>query len=159
MDQGADREEGTPGPTFLANQPAGAPERRRALAVLVLSVLVFVALVPWAKTPLAPLPAFIPAYEAALLVNDSITAVLLFGQYRILRRRALLVLACGYVFTATMVVAHALSFPGAFTPTGLLDAGPQTTASLYVFWHAGFPLFALAYVLLRRREDAARGRP
>jgi len=62
------------------------------------------------------------------VINDLITAILLFGQFGILRSRALLVLASGYLLTAFMAVAHALTFPGLFSPTGLLGAGPQSTA-------------------------------
>ena len=138
--------------TFLLNQAADRSQRRRAGAVLILSVLLFGAMVPFVRMPLGKLPAFIPMYESALLINDTITAVLLFGQYRILRSRALMVLACAYLFTALMTAVHALTFPGVFAPTGLLGAGPQTTASLYMFWHAGFPLFVLAYAGMKRHE-------
>ena len=138
--------------TFLLNQPADVAQRWRAGLVLVLSVLVFGALVPYVRTKLSPLPTFIPLYESALLINDTITAALLFGQYRILRSRALMVLACAYLYTALMTATHALTFPGVFAPTGWLGAGPQTTAGIYVFWHAGFPLFVLAYAAMKRRE-------
>jgi signal transduction histidine kinase/DNA-binding response OmpR family regulator len=141
--------------TFLLNQPADRPQRRRAGFVLILSVLLFGALVPFVRERLTPMPAFIPLYESALLINDTITAALLFGQYRILRSRALMVLACAYLFTALMTTTHALTFPGVFAPTGLLGAGVQTTAALYVFWHTGFPLFALAYAALKRQESRA----
>ena len=140
------------GTGFLLNQPADRSQRWRAAAVLFASVLLFGALVPFVRMPLGPLPAFIPIYESALLTNDAITAVLLFGQYRILRSRALMVLGCAYLFTALMTVIHALTFPGVFSPTGLLGAGRQTTSALYMFWHAGFPLFVLAYAMLKRRE-------
>ncbi|HEY8972938.1 MAG TPA: response regulator [Burkholderiaceae bacterium] len=140
------------GVTFLLNQPADRRQRWRAGLVLLVSVLVFGALVPFVRVPLGFLPAFIPIYESALLINDMVTAVLLFGQYRILRSRALMVLACAYLFTALMTVVHALSYPGVFAEGGLLGAGRQTTASLYMFWHAGFPLFVLAYTVLKQRE-------
>ena len=143
------------GAGFLLNQPADRSQRWRAGAVLFASVLLFGALVPFVRVPLGPLPAFIPIYESALLTNDAITAVLLFGQYRILRSRALMVLACAYLFTALMTVIHALTFPNVFSPTGLLGAGRQTTSALYMFWHAGFPLFVLAYAMLKRREGRA----
>ncbi|HTH11792.1 MAG TPA: MASE4 domain-containing protein, partial [Acidovorax sp.] len=146
------------GPAFLLNQPAGHPERRRALIVLAVSALLFCALAPFAKVQLPAVPAFIPAYETALVVNDTITAVLLFGQYRILRSRALLVLASGYLFTGVMTIGHALTFPGLFAPAGLLGAGPQSTAWIYMFWHAGFPLFVLGYALLQHSQaEAAPG--
>jgi signal transduction histidine kinase/DNA-binding response OmpR family regulator len=141
-------------PAFLLDQPAGPRERRHALVVAVASVLVFAALVPFAKLKLPAIPAFIPIYESALVLTDLITAVLLFGQYRILRTRALLVLGCGYLFTGAMATAHALSFPGLFSATGLLGAGSQTTVWLYMIWHGGFPLFVLAYVWRKRRPAA-----
>ena len=147
----------TDGATFLLNQPADRPQRRRAALVLIVSALVFAALLPFVRAKLAPLAAFIPMYESALLINDTITAALLFGQYRILRSRALMVLGCAYLYTAFMTAIHALTFPGVFAPTGLLGAGPQTTAAIYVCWHAGFPLFVLAYAVLKRRERVAAG--
>jgi hypothetical protein len=134
---------------FLSTLPAGRGGRRLALAVVLASVAVFLAAAPFAKLPLAQIGAFIPIYESALVINDLITAVLLFGQFGILRSRALLMLACGYLLTAFMAVAHALTFPGLFAPTGLLGAGPQSTAWLYMFWHGGFPLLVIAYALLK----------
>ena len=134
---------------FLSTLPAERGERRLALAAVLASVAVFLAAAPFAKLPLTQIGAFIPIYESALVINDLITAVLLFGQFGILRSRALLVLACGYLLTAFMAVAHALTFPGLFSATGLLGAGPQSTAWLYMLWHGGFPLFVIAYALLK----------
>src|SRR5712671_1211953 len=134
---------------FLSKLPAGRGGRRLAAAAVLASVAVFLAAAPFAKLPLAQIGAFIPIYESALVINDLITAILLFGQFGILRSRALLVLASGYLFTATITVSHALTFPGLFSPTGLLGAGPQSTAWLYMFWHGGFPLLVIAYALLK----------
>ena len=139
---------------FVATQAVTPQARRRALGVLVLSLLVFAVLLSWAKVPLAPLPAFVPAYQAALVISDLATAALLFGQYRILGRSGLALLAAGYLFTAFMALVHALTFPGLVTPTGWLGAGPQTTAWLYMFWHLGFPLAVLGYVALGDRRSA-----
>ncbi len=141
--------------TFLSALPPGRGERRLALAVVGVSLLAFLVAVPFAQMPLPPVAAFIPAYEAALAINDVITAALLLGQFIILRARALLPLAGAYLFTALMVVPHALTFPGLFAPTGLLGAGPQSTAWLYMGWHVGFPLLVIAYVLLKRRDRSA----
>jgi signal transduction histidine kinase len=133
-----------------------------ALTVVAVSTLAFAAAVPFVRVRLPAIAAFIPSYESALAINDLITAVLIFGLFIELRSRALLALASGYLFDALMIIPHALSFPGAFTPTGLLGAGPQTTAWLYVFWHGGFGLFVLAYALLGDINDTnatLRGRP
>ncbi len=139
----------------LSTLPAGLRQRRVALAAVALSTLGFFAAVPFVRIAPPQIPAFIPAYEAALAINDLITAVLLIGQFAQLRSRALLVLAAGYLFDALIIVPHMLTFPAVFSPTGLLGAGSQTTAWLYVFWHGGFALFALAYALLARPGDRA----
>ncbi|HEV7476264.1 MAG TPA: MASE4 domain-containing protein, partial [Burkholderiales bacterium] len=145
-----------PGRTLLSTLPAASAEQRRALAVVLISTAIFAAVAPFAKLQLAPVPAFLPAYQAALIVNDLITAVLLLGQFGILRWRALLFLAGAYLFSAFMAVAHALSFPGLFLPSGLLGVGPQTTAWIYFLWHAGFPLLVIAYALSPHDGKAAR---
>ena len=137
---------------FLATAIATKAEQRIALVIAVAAFLSFAVAVPYVRVPLAKMPAFIPSYEAALFLIDLVTAVLLYEQFVRLRSLAILVLASGYLFDALIIVPHALSFPGAFTPTGLLGAGPQTTAWLYVFWHGGFPLFVIGYAVLRRRE-------
>jgi signal transduction histidine kinase len=142
---------------FLSTLPAGAGNRRLALAVVLVSVAIFFAAAPFATVPLLEVWAFIPAYESALVINDLITAVLLFGQFSFLRSPALLVLASGYLFTALMAVSHALTFPGLFSPSGLLGAGPQSTAWLYMFWHGGFPLLVAAYALLKDNRQKWSG--
>lgn len=141
---------------FLSTLPAGRADRRLALAAAIASTAIFLAAAPFAKQPLAPVPAFIPIYESWLVILDLITAALLFGQFAIVRERSLYLLACGYLFTAFAAMAHALTFPGLFSPTGLLGAGPQSTAWLYMLWHAGFPLLVVAFAALR---DDARGLP
>ena len=142
---------------FLSTLPAGRTNQRLATAVVVVSSAVFVLAAPFAQTQLAQVWAFIPIYESVLVINDLITAVLLFGQFAILRSRALLVLAAGYLFTAFLTVSHALTFPGLFSPTGLLGAGAQSTAWLYMFWHGGFPLFVIGYSLLKKRDESGVG--
>jgi two-component system, sensor histidine kinase and response regulator len=96
-------------------------------------------------------PTFIPAYQAILAVADALTGVLLLGQFYQLRRRSLLVLSCGYLFTAAMIVAHTLSFPGLVGPGNLIGGG-QTTVWIYIFWHVFFPLYVIGYAVLERSE-------
>jgi signal transduction histidine kinase/CheY-like chemotaxis protein len=144
--------EAHPGRAFLSTELASSGEKKLARFVMAASVTAFIIGAPYVRTPLLQVPAFIPIYEAALWISDTITAMLLFSHFARVRSLALLVLAAGYLFDSLMIVAHALSFPGVFSPTGLMGAGPQTTAWLYYLWHAGFPLFVLAYALLSRRK-------
>ena len=136
---------------LLPTAEASRAQRCCAAVAIAISAIAFIAAVPVARVKLPPVAAFIPAYEASLVVIDLITAVLLFGQFAQLRSAAMLALAAGYLFDAVMIVPHALSFPGLLSPTGWLGAGAQTTAWLYMFWHGGFPLFVMAYSGLSRR--------
>jgi signal transduction histidine kinase len=137
----------------LSMQPAGPSERRLAAAAVVLSLVTFVAAVPFAEVKLPQLMGFIPDYESTLAVNDLITAALLYGQFTIARSRGLLVLASGFLFIALMTVCHTLTYPGLFLEGRVLGTSIQSTVWLYMFWHAGFPLAVVCYALLK--DDGA----
>jgi signal transduction histidine kinase len=139
---------------LLATLPPTPGQRRLAVAIVVVLLVAFVAMLPFAGIELAPVNAFIPSLETALPINDLITSALLFAQFAIMRQRALLVLASGYLFSAFIVIPHALTFPGAFSPAGLLGAGSQTSAWLYIFWHAALPLAVIVYAIWK---DAGLG--
>ena len=141
---------------FLSTLPASPGDRKAALAVVAVSSMLFAVAVPYAGTPLTPIPAFVASYQSALAINDLLTAVLLFSQFAVLRSRALLLLASGYLFTAMAAIVHALTFPGLFAPTGLLGAGPQTTVWLFMIWHGGFPLLVLGYALSKGADGGAK---
>jgi signal transduction histidine kinase len=60
-------------------------------------------------------------------------------------------------FSALIVIPHALTFPGAFAPKGLLGAGVSSSGWLNVFWHFGFLVAVAGYACLKggeRRHDA-----
>jgi signal transduction histidine kinase len=142
---------------ILSTLSPGPAQRRLALAVvLCLLVAFFVTAGPLSTIHLPQIDAFITAYGTAMFVNDSITAVLLFAQFSILRSRALLVIASGYLFTSLTLIPWMLTFPGLLAPTGLLGAGLQSTAWLYILWHAGFPVFVIIYALLNDAKPARR---
>jgi len=141
---------------FLSTLPATSRDRTTALAVVGVSAIFFACALPFARVPLTPIPAFVASYQSALAINDLITAILLLSQFAILRSRALLVLASGYLFTAAVAIVHGLTFPDLFTPGGLLNAGPQTTAWLYMIWHGGFPFFVAGYALLKDGDGGAK---
>jgi signal transduction histidine kinase len=139
-------------PQVLANIAPSAGERRTA-CILVLALLAILAATwPFATVKLSPIDAFVPSLAAALFVSDSVTAVLLLGQFSILRQWALLVIANGYVFSALIVVAHALAFPGAFSRSGLFGSGLQSAVWLYWSWHSGLPLAIIGYALLKNTD-------
>jgi signal transduction histidine kinase len=140
--------------TWLVNSPPNALQRRIALAVAIVLLVGLAVTALFADTPLPRVDAFIPAIQVAVILTDLITAVLLFSLCWIYHSRALLALASGYLFTALIVIPHLLTFPGAFSPTGLLGAGLQSTGWLYIFWHAGLPVALLIYAFIKGEKFA-----
>jgi signal transduction histidine kinase len=142
---------------ILLSLPPDRAQRRLALAiVLALLIAFFITAGPLSTVQLARIDAFVPAYAAPMFVVDLITAVLLFAQFSILRSLSLLAIAIGYLFTALVAIPWMLAFPGVFAPSGLLGAGLQSTAWLYILWHAGFPVSVIAYALLKDADAAKR---
>jgi signal transduction histidine kinase len=141
---------------LLSLSPSRAQKRLAVAVVLALLVAFLITDSLLSTIQLGRIDAFVPTYATAMFVTDSITAVLLFAQFSILRSRALLAIASGYLYTALIVIAWMLTFPGVFTPGGLLGAGLQTTSWLYTLWHAGFAMFVIAYALSRDADPARR---
>jgi len=141
---------------WLADLPPTARQNWAALAMAALVLVAFAAVVPFTGRPLARVNALFPALDAIVFVTELITSVLLFAQFSISRSRALLALANGYLFTALIVIPHALTFAGAFSPTGLLGAGLQTGSWLFLFAHLGFAIGLLGYAMLRRSKRSKR---
>jgi signal transduction histidine kinase len=126
-----------------------------ARAFLLALLVVLLGTWPFAAMKLPEVGAFVPTLAAALFVSDCVTAALLFAQFSILHQWALLVIASGFLFNGLIVVAHALAFPGAFTPTGVLGAGLQSAVWLYWIWHSGLPLAVIGYALLKDSDRVA----
>ena len=131
-------------------------ERQRWLtfAVAVVVLAAFAALAPFALIRWPRVDGFIPLVQAVIATTDVVTGALLLGQFAVARSRALLVLASGYLFSGLAVVVHTLTFPGAFSATGLLGADSQTAAWMYLFWHFGFAACVLGYGVLKGHERA-----
>jgi signal transduction histidine kinase len=140
--------------SWLADLPPTARQSWSAAVVSAIALIAFGAVVPVSGKPLSALNAFFPSLDAVVLVTDLITSVLLFAQFSISPSRSFLMLASGYLFSALIVIPHALTFSGAFSPTGLLGAGIQTGSWLFIFWHAGFAVALLAYAALRKEDRA-----
>jgi signal transduction histidine kinase len=132
---------------FLSRAAVGSRELRLCLALIGISAVVFVICIPYVRVPMPASPAFVAVYNAVSILNDLTTAVILFGQFNILRSRALLLLASGYLFASLISIVQLLVFPGMFAAAGLLGAGSQTALWLCVFWHGGFPLVVILYAL------------
>jgi signal transduction histidine kinase len=142
---------------FVITSLAPGPAQKRFALCIVFGLLVALYLItgPLAGVQLGEITAFVAVYATAMFVTDSITAILLYAQYSILRSRAILVIASGYLFTALIVVPYTLTFPDVLTPAGSIG-GLQTSAGLYVMWHCGFPMFVIGYALLKDKDIGQR---
>ena len=138
---------------FFSEKHAKSKEIKLVFLIILVSVVIFIIILPLAKIQLPKIAAFIPFYESALIINDFITAVLLFGKFRFLRSASLFILSCGYLFTSCTEFIHILTFPEIFSKSGLIGAGPQTAAWLYNFWHGTFPLFIIAYTFIKKFNE------
>jgi len=144
-------------PLTLATLPPGRAQKRLAIAVvLAFLAALFILAKELSNIQLRRINAFVPAYGTAIVVNDLITAVLLFNQFAILRSRALLTISSGYLFAALMGIPWMLAFPGVFAPSGLLGAGLQSTDWFQILRFAGFPTFVIAYVILKDADPRER---
>lgn len=136
-----------------------APNREQwglAAGVVLVLASALVVTVPFAAQPLpASLHRLLPAYGAAILVNEVLTAVLLLAACAVQRSRALLVLAIGYLFSGLMVIPWVSTFPGIFAPLGLFGAGLQATAWVAALRRIALPLSITAYAVLAQDDRPA----
>jgi len=147
-------------PHFILSTLSPSPTHKRLAFAVVLGILIVFVLItagPLKGVQLGRVDAFVPGYAAAMFVCDSITAILLYTQFSILRSRAILVIASGYLFTALILIPFILVFPGVFVP-GSLIGGLQSTSWVWCFWHAGFPMFVIGYALLKEGDSSKRFR-
>lgn len=133
------------------------PSRTHTASAMTVAIIWFgaflVALV-YRHVQLARQDAFVPIVNTIICVNDLITAGLLYAQFSVTGRRALMMLASGFLLKAMVLVLHTLAFPGVFAPMGLLGGHLQTAAWLYVAQHWGFIAAVMAYTVLRSRPSA-----
>ena len=134
--------------------PSGFQKRLASAVVFCIVVVALLIMWPLAGVKLRPISAILPMYLMAMFMCDSLTATLLFAKFAISRSLANLVIASGYLFTSITIIPYSLTFPGVFAAEPLIGR-LQSTAWLFDLWHVGFPLFVIAYGLLK---DAGPGR-
>src|SRR5437764_10390472 len=90
-----------------------------------------------------------------MLVGDLMASWLRFWQYSMGRFHEVKSLAGGYLCTALIAAPRTLPAPEVLSQTGLLGAGPQTAAYLYIAAHAALPLTIIAATLQRQHAVTA----
>ena len=147
-------------PIVVANMPVTAQQRRLAMMVIALLLLVALIAAPFATVQLPQVGAFIPVLQTLMCMADVVTAVLLFAQYSVQPRLAILALASGYMSAGLFAFLQTLAFPGGYAPGGLIGDGPNSPAWFFVLWHTTFPLGVLVYALWKNADapDGMAGR-
>jgi len=143
-------------PLLIATAPTRYADRYAAILVVIVSLVAFFLIAPFANAPSPLMVAFVPATDTGSIVIDVITAMLLIGQFAQLRRPSLLVLSCGYSFAAFIVLAHLLSAAAVVRSLRPQTANAVTTAGVFTLWHSIFPIFIMLYAILSRSD---RDRP
>src|SRR6516162_11507241 len=98
---------------LLAALPPSKWQIGLALGIVLALLVAFGTTAPFANTQLPRVDAFIPALETAIVISDLATSALLFAQFSIVHRSALLVLASGSGEggPVMLLVDHGLAFP------------------------------------------------
>jgi signal transduction histidine kinase len=148
------------GQFLLATLPPSNRQIRLALGIIAALVVAVLIIAPFADMRLPQLGTFFPVLLTVMIVNDLITSALLLSQFFVVGRMALFVLAISYLFTGLMTIPFMLTYPGAFSPTGLLGAGLQSAIYIAIFYQVAAPLGVIAYALLKDvdRQTSIAGR-
>ncbi|HEV2741289.1 MAG TPA: response regulator [Candidatus Elarobacter sp.] len=139
----------------LATLPASPQQRRAALVAIASLGAIALAATPFARVVIGTFPGFVTLYGGAVLMGLAITATILFGQYALARRRSLLALACGTLFSAIVFVPYILTFPGSGIAP-MFGALANTSTYLWIVWHTALPGAFAAYALLSPHDGARR---
>jgi signal transduction histidine kinase len=134
---------------LLSEHKGSSGDRRLALVVTAVLTVAFLSILAIGDRELPYITAYVPVGDSIMFLSDLVTATLLYSRYSAGRQRSSLALGMGYLFAALVIVAHALTFPGNFSPTGLLGANVDTAFWLYYFCRLGIFIAVIAYSLLK----------
>jgi signal transduction histidine kinase len=136
---------------YLLSEAAPTRDQKVFVAVTMTALASAVMLaVPYAQISLVGTEVLLPAYAAAIFFTEIVTACLLLALFSIRPSRGVLILAAAYLFSGTLVVPWALTFPGVFVFSGF-DPGLQSTATIAAIRRIFFPAFVICYALTKDR--------
>ena len=134
-------------PTSITAIPANARQRKLALRVFILLVVIAVVNAPFSLIPLGPTHSFMPVIEAVMCTANLLTAIFLLVQYSLYPQRALLALAGGFMFSGLFALLHTLAFPSAHAGYVLIGDKTSSATWLFAFWQTSLPLAVIVYAL------------
>jgi signal transduction histidine kinase len=139
----------------LFDTPSSRRQDAVALAIISAQIVVSLAVLPLGDFRLPAIPSFLLITDVVMFMGEVITTALLYAQANVFRSRALAILGTCYLATALLLVAHALTFPGAFSPNGLLGAGLNTPAWIYYLRNPIFNIGMILYAQFKHSELSA----
>lgn len=143
-------------PLVVALLPYTRRHRRMAVGLVAGMLAVSALLTPIVNLQIGRLDSFLPVVQTVMSAADLLTATLLFAQYSVQPRRALLFAASGYIFAGSFAFLQTLSFPGSYAPNGLIGDVYNTPAWFFVLWYTTFPVSILLYALFKDGEEKSR---
>jgi signal transduction histidine kinase len=125
------------------------PRQRYVVLVLCLLLAILSLLIlPFAQNQLGQVNPFIPIFITAVLIGDLITTYLVWSQFLVDRRPAVAILAATYLFSGLITIPYIAAFPGVFMDNSQSEQSSLITNWNWIFWHVGFPLGILSYLLV-----------
>ena len=134
----------------IATAPASSAERIAAGWGAAAFLVICAVTVPFGSVALPRATAVLPALYSIAVAALALTALLFYVQYRIVRSTQAALMALGYAANAVLSAFVVLTFPGVFTATGWLEAGPQTAVWLGVASQVVFGAFLIAFAVAGR---------
>ena len=113
---------------------------------------------PWADRAVPRVANVIGVYGFGVLFADLCTVAMLGRQFAAQRRPALLLLTCGYLFSACAVLAYTLSFSGAIVP-GRFFGSDFSAGTLFLVARMGPAALFVAAIGAESRAGTSSWRP
>jgi signal transduction histidine kinase len=135
------------------------PDHRQVQFGIVVAAVLYFASLPILAVGDVRLPevgSFIPTTDAIMFVGELITATLLYSQANVFRSYGLAILGTGYLYTALLLIPHALTFPGAFSRNGMFGDGVNTAAWVAILRYPAFAVAVILYVRFKPADLAAQ---
>lgn len=132
--------------------PATTASRRAAALTGLTIIAMTAALLPIASRPVGAIAALQPMFATFGVVTQTLTAVLLFAQFRVTGDVIYGRLAGAYLFAVVMIALHLASFPGVFGDPAPFGITRQGTVWAWTLWHAGFPALVIGALAARGRQ-------
>ena len=143
----------TPSKLGLGGWQSMLPRQGAFVAIGVLLLCCAVA-TPLAMTPVLPIPGFMTAFGAAMIVINILLSAILFSRGAIERRNDATALGTAYLFVAVIFFPLVAAFPGGLMPGSLIGTS-ISPIWLWLFWHGGFAVAIIRYTIV----PASPGRP